>query len=160
MNYLKNFEDHNLLAFRPTGWVKDSKPQYGSRISIVGEFPSHQLRLSYLINLRFYSGVQYSEHSSYLELKRFVRFVQPEKVISTVPISSSNQKTQSVPKKWLTTTKPMTVSSQRTVTSFMKLRKNVVSAIASKTVTTETQQIQDGEKDDSSFESFETDFMP
>ncbi len=37
MDYLKNFEGHNLLAFRPTGWAQNSKPQYGSRVSIVGE---------------------------------------------------------------------------------------------------------------------------
>lgn len=39
VDYLNNnFKGHNLLAFRPTGWAKNASPQYGGRISIVGEF--------------------------------------------------------------------------------------------------------------------------
>jgi len=48
-----------LLGIRPSGWEKNSKPSYGKRISTI--------------------GIEYSEHSSYKELERFVRFL----VIST-----------------------------------------------------------------------------
>lgn len=101
-----------------------------------------------------YSGVQYSEHSSYKELERFVRFVQPERVISTVPISSSNRKTQDIPSKWLTAIKPMT-SSQSTVTSYMKVRKNPFPVIANTTIASKLQI-----HDSASYDSLETDYMP
>lgn len=72
-----------ILAIRPSGWEKNaSKPTYRSRISIL--------------------GIQYSEHSTYNELRRFVRFLRPEKVISTVPFSNKNvAKTPTIPDAWL-----------------------------------------------------------
>lgn len=57
-----------------------------------------------------------------------MRFIQPESVISTVPISSGNRNTKSIPKNWLTgttSTSPVTTS-QKTLTSFLKARKNSV----------------------------------
>lgn len=110
------------------------------------------------------SGVQYSEHSSYNELERFVRFIQPEKVISTVPISSGNQNTQSVPRNWLTTIKPMTTS-QRTVTSFMKVCKNaspvVNDKLSDKSIITHSCASKELLRDDAaSYDSLETDYMP
>ncbi|XP_072523006.1 DNA cross-link repair 1A protein [Salminus brasiliensis] len=66
--------DH-LVAFKPTGWtftqsgdVKNIQPQVQDNISIY--------------------GIPYSEHSSFLELKRFVQWLRPLKIIPTVNIGS------------------------------------------------------------------------
>lgn len=69
-----------VLAIRPSGWEKDSRPQYRGKINII--------------------GVEYSEHSSYEEMKRFVKFLKPEKVISTVPTGRDLMVTPNVPEKW------------------------------------------------------------
>lgn len=164
MDYLKNFTDRNLLAFRPTGWAKNTKPQYGSRVSIVGEFFIFSIfffsiHLVFIISFRIDSGVQYSEHSSFSELERFVRFVQPEKVISTVPISSANQETKNVPTSWLTGTKPMRTS-QRTVTSFLKIRKNSSLVVSDKTIASSGTSQRIVRDDAGSYDSFDTDYMP
>ncbi|BFF89815.1 DNA cross-link repair 1A protein [Drosophila madeirensis] len=80
--YFKQFEDQYdmLLAIRPSGWEKNSKPSYGKRISTI--------------------GIEYSEHSSYKELERFVRFLKPKRVISTVPVGGDLCVTGKVPPKW------------------------------------------------------------
>ncbi|XP_058649009.1 DNA cross-link repair 1A protein isoform X2 [Onychostoma macrolepis] len=64
-----------LVAFKPTGWtfnqtvrVEDIQPQTQENISIY--------------------GIPYSEHSSFLELKRFVQWLQPKKIIPTVNVGS------------------------------------------------------------------------
>ncbi|XP_058986526.1 uncharacterized protein LOC131806452 [Musca domestica] len=69
-----------LLAIRPSGWEKDTRPQYRGKINII--------------------GIEYSEHSSYKELKRFVRFLKPQKVISTVPVGRDLMVTANVPENW------------------------------------------------------------
>uniref|UniRef100_A0A3Q4BGP3 DNA cross-link repair 1A protein n=1 Tax=Mola mola TaxID=94237 RepID=A0A3Q4BGP3_MOLML len=61
-----------LVAFKPTGWtfsqqvdsVDDIQPQISGNISIY--------------------GIPYSEHSSFLEMKRFVQWLKPLKIIPTV----------------------------------------------------------------------------
>ncbi|XP_058128558.1 uncharacterized protein LOC131292834 [Anopheles ziemanni] len=81
--HLNQFPDRydSVIGIRPSGWEKNSKPQYRGRINIV--------------------GVEYSEHSSFDELKRFVQFLRPREVISTVPYGNSNQnRTPSVPISW------------------------------------------------------------
>ncbi|KAM9424745.1 DNA cross-link repair 1A protein [Pholidichthys leucotaenia] len=77
----KKLQDHlarfaqqydQLVAFKPTGWtfseqvesVDNIQPQISGNISIY--------------------GIPYSEHSSFLELKRFVQWLQPLKIIPTV----------------------------------------------------------------------------
>ncbi|XP_052426804.1 DNA cross-link repair 1A protein isoform X1 [Carassius gibelio] len=66
-----------LVAFKPTGWtfnqtvrVEDIQPQTQENISIYGR------------------GIPYSEHSSFLELKRFVQWLQPKKILPTVNVGS------------------------------------------------------------------------
>lgn len=77
----KKLQDHlarfsakydKLVAFKPTGWtfsqqvesVEDIEPQVNGNISVY--------------------GIPYSEHSSFLELKRFVQWLRPVKIIPTV----------------------------------------------------------------------------
>ncbi|XP_038136498.1 DNA cross-link repair 1A protein [Cyprinodon tularosa] len=81
----KKLQDHlarfkaqydRLIAFKPTGWtfseqvesVEDIQPQISGNISIY--------------------GIPYSEHSSFLELKRFVQWLKPLKIIPTVNVGN------------------------------------------------------------------------
>ncbi|KAH8344353.1 hypothetical protein KR084_010150 [Drosophila pseudotakahashii] len=82
VEYFSLFEDQYdmLLGIRPSGWEKNNKPSYGKRISTI--------------------GIEYSEHSSYRELERFVRFLKPKRVISTVPVGRDLFVTGEVPTQW------------------------------------------------------------
>ncbi|XP_037815446.1 DNA cross-link repair 1 protein [Lucilia sericata] len=82
VDYFKSYEEQYdiLLAIRPSGWEKDTKPRYSKKINIV--------------------GIEYSEHSSYAEMQRFVKFLKPENVISTVPTGKDLMKTAKIPLNW------------------------------------------------------------
>ncbi|XP_055786776.1 DNA cross-link repair 1A protein isoform X1 [Salvelinus fontinalis] len=81
-----------LVAFKPTGWtfsqrveaVEDIKPMVHGNISIY--------------------GIPYSEHSSYLELRRFVQWLRPLKIIPTVNVGSwaSRKAMERCFREWLT----------------------------------------------------------
>ncbi|KAM4896539.1 DNA cross-link repair 1A protein [Sylvia borin] len=70
--FSENFDQ--ILAFKPTGWtysdschsLEDIKPQTRGKITIY--------------------GIPYSEHSSYLEMKHFVQWLKPRKIIPTVNV--------------------------------------------------------------------------
>uniref|UniRef100_A0A182W873 DNA cross-link repair 1A protein n=1 Tax=Anopheles minimus TaxID=112268 RepID=A0A182W873_9DIPT len=107
--YMNQFPDQyeSVIAIRPSGWEKNSKPQYRGRINIV--------------------GIEYSEHSSFDELKRFVQFIRPREVISTVPYGNSNQnRTPTVPATWYQgEIRPQKKALQLSITSFITPVKGV-----------------------------------
>lgn len=96
-DYLARFSRQydQLVAFKPTGWtfsqqvesVEDIKPEISGNISIY--------------------GIPYSEHSSFLEMKRFVQWLRPLKIIPTVNIGSwaSRKAMEKCFSEWLTETK-------------------------------------------------------
>lgn len=83
--YAQKFTEHfdAFLAIRPSGHeTGQRKPYYRGRISML--------------------PMQYSEHSSYHELERFIKYLQPKQVISTVPFSAKSlENVPRIPLEWL-----------------------------------------------------------
>ncbi|XP_004631601.1 LOW QUALITY PROTEIN: DNA cross-link repair 1A protein [Octodon degus] len=65
-----------ILAFRPTGWTHSNK-----LMSIADVTPQTKGNISIY-------GIPYSEHSSFLEMKHFVQWLKPQKIIPTVNVGS------------------------------------------------------------------------
>nr|XP_056706435.1 DNA cross-link repair 1A protein [Euleptes europaea] len=75
-NHLNKFSENfdHILAFKPTGWtysdrcysLREIQPQTRGKITIY--------------------GIPYSEHSSFLEMKRFVQWLKPNRIIPTVNV--------------------------------------------------------------------------
>ncbi|KAI8044018.1 hypothetical protein M5D96_000166 [Drosophila gunungcola] len=111
VEYLSQFEDQYdmLLGIRPSGWEKNSKPSYGKRISTI--------------------GIEYSEHSSYKELERFVRFLKPKRVLSTVPVGRDLFVTGDVPTEWYKyegRASMLSTGYQPSISSFLATPKRIV----------------------------------
>ncbi|XP_011196990.2 DNA cross-link repair 1A protein [Zeugodacus cucurbitae] len=105
-----------VLAFRPSGWEKNGKPQLRGEINIV--------------------GIEYSEHSSHAELERFVTYLKPREVISTVPVMQGNPCiTPKIPEKWYkyVSLKSRHRNFQPSITSFLKMRPRQLAQNASST---------------------------
>lgn len=101
-----------MLAIRPSGWEKHSKPQYRGNINII--------------------GIEYSEHSSHEELKRFVQFLKPDQVISTVPMNRDLMKTCTVPSSWFKYDKlSLKRKFQPSITTYLNIKKNTIKSIDS-----------------------------
>lgn len=103
--YMDQYDEQftHVLAIRPSGWERNSRPQKRGNITI--------------------HGVAYSEHSSYEELKRFVRFIKPDEVISTVPVRSGS-KMPTVPPSWLTKeVVPARRGYQHNITNYMDVKR-------------------------------------
>lgn len=93
-DYLKNHVNQYaaVLAFRPTGWTYSEG--LGRELDLI--------RPSTRGNITIY-GVPYSEHSSFTELRDFVEFLKPDKIIPTVNVGNpdNRDKMQSYFREWL-----------------------------------------------------------
>ncbi|XP_055703555.1 DNA cross-link repair 1A protein-like [Phlebotomus papatasi] len=104
VKYMSQYEREftHVLALRPSGWEVNSKPRHQGNVSIV--------------------GVTYSEHSSYTELRRFVRFLKPLHVINTVNAERMKENAK-VPDKWLSKKiEPWRESQESTITLYFPLK--------------------------------------
>ncbi|XP_067625332.1 DNA cross-link repair 1A protein isoform X2 [Eurosta solidaginis] len=120
VEYFRPFETHFdiVLAFRPSGWEKNTKPALRSQINVV--------------------GIEYSEHSSHAELERFVTYLKPREVISTVPVMQGNPYiTPKIPDKWYKydSLKSRKRNFQPSITSFMKMRPRLLGHSTTKRTT-------------------------
>lgn len=94
--YLDNLKGSftHILALNPTGW------EYDGRMALKGldAIPPKSYHNSIFIH-----GVPYSEHSGFSEMKRFVRFFRPRKIIPTVNVGSAAQrhKMETIFTEWL-----------------------------------------------------------
>nr|XP_015818611.2 DNA cross-link repair 1A protein [Nothobranchius furzeri] len=82
---VKKLQDHlarfstqydQLVAFKPTGWT------FSEHVESLGD-----VQPQICGNISIY-GIPYSEHSSFLEMKRFVQWLRPLKIIPTVNAGS------------------------------------------------------------------------
>ncbi|XP_078499985.1 DNA cross-link repair 1A protein [Lissotriton helveticus] len=83
LSHLNKFSGRydRVLAFKPTGWT------YSERCDSVADIkPTIRGKITMY-------GIPYSEHSSYLEMKRFVQWLRPQKIIPTVNMGNWKART-------------------------------------------------------------------
>lgn len=83
LSHLNKFSGRydRVLAFKPTGWT------YSDRCDSVADIkPTVRGKITMY-------GIPYSEHSSYLEMKRFVQWLRPQKIIPTVNMGNWKART-------------------------------------------------------------------
>ena len=94
--YLDNLNGSftHILALSPTGWEYDGKMAKKGLDAISPK--------SYYDTI-FIHGVPYSEHSGFSEMKRFVQFFRPTRIIPTVNVGSAvqRQKMEAIFTDWL-----------------------------------------------------------
>lgn len=104
-DYWKDYSDQfdMIFAIRPSGWEKKSKPQYRGEVNVI--------------------GVEYSEHSSHDELRRFVAFLMPKEVISTVPVGKDQTKCADVPLSWYRKEHFSPIKKQASISDYYKVHR-------------------------------------
>ncbi|XP_063435475.1 DNA cross-link repair 1A protein-like isoform X2 [Mytilus trossulus] len=85
-------EYNNVVAIEPTGWTYNDKMVSLDQIKPKGNK-----------EIQIY-GLPYSEHSSYLELKRFVQYIRPDQILPTVNNGNpaSRRMMESLFESWMT----------------------------------------------------------
>ncbi|XP_061336906.1 DNA cross-link repair protein SNM1 [Gastrolobium bilobum] len=93
-DYVKTYKEQftSILAFRPTGWTFSEKTR--NDLDLIKPISKG--------NITIY-GVPYSEHSSFTELRDFVQFLRPDKIVPTVNVgnATNREKMQSYFRDWL-----------------------------------------------------------
>ncbi|XP_046548367.1 DNA cross-link repair 1A protein-like [Haliotis rubra] len=97
---------NSILALEPTGW------SHSNRVVSLD-----QIKPKYSRNGITIYGIPYSEHSSYLEMKRFTQFIRPDRILATVNNTNpeSRQKMNRLFMTWLSEVKKNNPAKQEPV---------------------------------------------
>ncbi|KAH9252169.1 hypothetical protein BASA81_009920 [Batrachochytrium salamandrivorans] len=84
VKYQSRFTD--IIAVRPTGWIFNKKTTPSTSFSVTCIKPRYITKHITLV------PIPYSEHSSFLELEKFIRVMNVDKVIPTVGMENTNSR--------------------------------------------------------------------